>query len=81
MTSANASSGPDDSERRYQSAGQNVGVKEVSDKIWLVSFMQYDLGFFDHETCRLETVDNPSSRHYPCLRYKPLAKRDAVDVA
>jgi putative transposase len=40
-------------------AGQNVGVKEVSDKIWLVSFMQYDLGFFDHETGRLETVDNP----------------------
>jgi len=24
--------------------GQNVGVKEVSDKIWLVSFMDYDLG-------------------------------------
>ena len=40
-------------------AGQNVGVKEVSDKIWLVTFMQYDLGFFDHETGRLETVDNP----------------------
>ena len=40
-------------------AGQNVGVKEVSDKIWLVTFMQYDLGFFDHETCRLETLDNP----------------------
>ena len=40
-------------------AGQNVGVKEVSDKIWLVTFMHYDLGFFDHETCRLEPVDNP----------------------
>jgi putative transposase len=40
-------------------AGQNVEIKEVSDKIWLLSFMQYDLGFFDHETCRLETVDNP----------------------
>ena len=40
-------------------AGQNVGIKEVSDKIWLVTFMHYDLGFFDHETCRLETVDNP----------------------
>jgi putative transposase len=25
-------------------AGQNVGVKEVSDRIWLVSFMDYDLG-------------------------------------
>ena len=40
-------------------AGQNVGIKEVSDKIWLVSFMDYDLGFFDHETGRLGTADNP----------------------
>jgi putative transposase len=40
-------------------AGQNVGIKEVADKIWLVSFMQYDLGFFDHETCRLESAINP----------------------
>src|SRR6476619_3005724 len=40
-------------------AGQNVGIKEVSDKIWLVTFMHYDLGFFDHEVCRLEPVDNP----------------------
>ena len=40
-------------------AGQNVGIKEVSDKIWLVSFMDYDLGFFDHETGRLESADNP----------------------
>jgi putative transposase len=35
------------------------GVKEVSDKIWLVSFMDYDLGFFDHETGRLEPAENP----------------------
>ncbi len=40
-------------------AGQNVGIKEVSDKIWPVTFMHYDLGFFDHEACRLETVNNP----------------------
>jgi putative transposase len=40
-------------------AGQNVGVKQVSDRIWLVSFMQYDLGFFDDETSRLEPVANP----------------------
>ena len=40
-------------------AGQNVGIKQVSDKIWLVSFMDYDLGYFDHETCRLEPIDNP----------------------
>ena len=40
-------------------AGQNVGVKQVSDRIWLVTFMDYDLGYFDDETCRLEPVENP----------------------
>ena len=40
-------------------AGQKVGIKQVSDKIWLVTFMQYDLGYFDHETCRLEPIENP----------------------
>ena len=33
-------------------AGQAVGIKEVQDDIWLVSFMDYDLGYFDHETYR-----------------------------
>jgi len=40
-------------------AGQSVGIKQVSDEIWLVSFMDYDLGYFDHQTCRLEPLDNP----------------------
>jgi len=40
-------------------AGQNVGIKEVSDRIWLVTFMHYDLGFFDHEVCRLEPLADP----------------------
>jgi len=40
-------------------AGQNVGVKEVSDKIWMISFMQYDLGFFDHETGTITSAENP----------------------
>ena len=40
-------------------AGQNVGIKEVSEKIWLVTFMNYDLGFFDHETGRVECAANP----------------------
>jgi hypothetical protein len=40
-------------------AGQNVGIKQVSERIWLVSFMDYDLGYFDDETCRLEPLDNP----------------------
>jgi putative transposase len=40
-------------------AGQNVGIKEVSDKIWLVSFMDYDLGCFDREIRRLGSAENP----------------------
>jgi putative transposase len=40
-------------------AGQRVGVTQVGDRIWLVTFMQYDLGYFDDETCRLEPIDNP----------------------
>ena len=39
--------------------GQSVGIEQVSDNIWLVSFMDYDLGYFDHQTCRLEPLDNP----------------------
>lgn len=40
-------------------AGQTVGIKEIAEKIWLVSFMHYDLGFFDHETGRVECAPNP----------------------
>jgi putative transposase len=40
-------------------AGQRVGVKQTDDHIWLVTFMDYDLGYFDDETCRLEPIDNP----------------------
>jgi putative transposase len=40
-------------------AGQKVGIKQVEDKIWLVSLMHYDLGFFDHEAGRVECAPNP----------------------
>lgn len=40
-------------------AGQDVGVREVADRIWLISFMHYDLGFFDDETGRVECAPNP----------------------
>ncbi len=42
-------------------AGQRVGVTQVSDNIWLVRFRHYDLGYFNHETCRLEPIANPFS--------------------
>jgi putative transposase len=38
---------------------RHIGIKAVSDKIWLVSFMKYDLGFFDHEAGRVECAENP----------------------
>src|SRR4029079_4017376 len=40
-------------------AGQKVVVKQTADHIWLVSFMEFDLGYFDDETCRLEPIEDP----------------------
>lgn len=40
-------------------AGHDIGIRQVDDKIWLVSFMDYDLGFFDTENCRVEPGENP----------------------
>lgn len=40
-------------------AGQTVGIREVDDQVWLVSFMQYDLGFFDQDEDRVEPGPNP----------------------
>jgi transposase InsO family protein len=40
-------------------AGQRVGIKEVDEGIWLVSFMRYDLGYIDLEQKTLQPLDNP----------------------
>ena len=40
-------------------AGQNVGIKQVDDQIWQVSFMGYDLCLFDMDSCRVEPGPNP----------------------
>lgn len=40
-------------------AGQAVGIKEVDDGIWLVSFMVYDLGYIDLEEKTLQPLVNP----------------------
>jgi hypothetical protein len=40
-------------------AGQDVGVKQVDDHLWLITFTDYDLGYFDDETCRLEPIADP----------------------
>ena len=40
-------------------AGQLVGISEVEEQVWLVSFLDYDLGFFDTEKGRVEPAPNP----------------------
>lgn len=40
-------------------AGQILGLREVEDGIWLVSFLDYDLGFFDSKEDRVEPARNP----------------------
>ncbi len=39
--------------------GQRLGIKEVDEGIWLVSFMIYNLGFIDLEQKTLQPLDNP----------------------
>lgn len=40
-------------------AGQDIGVKETDDGVWLVTFMNFDLGFFDLENSKLEPLEYP----------------------
>ncbi len=39
--------------------GQPVGLTEVDDGIWKVTFMDYDIGCFDEESCKFAPLDNP----------------------
>ena len=40
-------------------ASQRVGLREVADQVWQVTFMEYDLGYFDKEQDRVEPGPNP----------------------
>ena len=54
-------------------AGQCVGLREVAGQIWMISFMHYDLGFFDHQSNRVECAQIPfDAKVFLCLRCKPL---------
>ena len=44
-------------------AGQNVGVKQVEDNIWIVSFMKYDLAFFDNQKKKIEPIPDPFNQN------------------
>jgi putative transposase len=39
-------------------AGQDVGICQVDDDVWLVSFMDYDLAYFDMEARRVSALEN-----------------------
>ncbi|GAB4224064.1 MAG: hypothetical protein Tsb005_20640 [Gammaproteobacteria bacterium] len=38
---------------------EQVGITQQDDHIWLVSFINFDLGYFDEIICRLEPINNP----------------------
>jgi hypothetical protein len=50
-------------------AGQLVGLKEVEEGIWLVSFMHDDLRYIDLEQKTLQPIDNPFG-----TRVSPISK-------
>jgi transposase InsO family protein len=59
-------------------AGQKLGLKEVDDGIWLVSFMHYDLGYIDLEQRTLQTIDVPPSPKSLSTASTPPAKKRKV---
>lgn len=40
-------------------AGQILGLTQIEDRVWLVTFMDYDIGFFDDKQDRVEPATNP----------------------
>jgi len=42
-------------------AGVEVGIKEMEDGIWVVSFLDYDLGYFDDKSRKVEPITDPFS--------------------
>jgi transposase InsO family protein len=44
-------------------AGQTLGLKEVEENTWLVSFMDYDLGYVDLDEKCLQPLENPFGPH------------------
>ncbi|CCV03696.1 hypothetical protein MESS2_110116 [Mesorhizobium metallidurans STM 2683] len=64
-------------------AGQRLGITEIDDGIWLVSFMHYDLGYIDLEQRTLQTIDNPfGTRLSPIevLKCTPRVRQRSVTV-
>jgi hypothetical protein len=45
--------------RQAPTASSRLGIKEIDGGIWLVTFIDYDLGHIDLERRSLQTIDNP----------------------
>lgn len=60
-------------------ADQKVRVKE-EDGMWQVSFMQYEIGYFDLETGRVEPVNNPFGPKVLAVRVKIVVARSCMGV-
>lgn len=43
-------------------ASQPVGLTEMDDGIWKVTFMEYDLGYFDDESCHFTPLEHPPKK-------------------
>ena len=61
-------------------AGQKVGVKQVGDHIWLVTFMHYDLGYFNDENLQTRT-DQESVRSESVTCFQPVAATISASLA
>ena len=57
-----------------------VGVIQVSDRTWLVSFVHYELGYFDDRTSKLEPIDNPfAAKVLPMSSEKSATHDNGID--
>jgi putative transposase len=40
------------------SGTDHVGLRQVEDDVWLVSFMDYDMAYFDMESHKVSALEN-----------------------
>jgi hypothetical protein len=63
-------------------AGRNVGVAQVGERIWLVTFMHYDLGYFDDEVAgwRRQSLRRESVTRVLGINCHPFSTRRRNDL-
>ncbi|SMC88887.1 type II toxin-antitoxin system RelE/ParE family toxin [Polynucleobacter kasalickyi] len=43
----------------FKFEGEDVGLRQVEEEVWLVSFKDYDIGYFDMESRKVSAIENP----------------------